>query len=78
MKALELEMKRDIGSRHTITSQHLYNILIRTPAGAREIDVWAKCLLCKQKDLSFYPTSKLGWYCLPVSPLLGRWRQEES
>lgn len=55
MKALELEMKEDTGNRHTLTSQHLDNILIRS-AGTREIDVWAKRLPCKQKDPSFYPT----------------------
>jgi hypothetical protein len=56
MKALELEMRKDPGSRHTLISQHLDNIRIRTSAGDREIDVWAKCLLYKQKDPRFYPT----------------------
>lgn len=50
-----METKKDTGSRHTLTSQHLDNILIRTSAGTREIDVWTTCLLCKQKDPSFYP-----------------------
>lgn len=37
MKGLELEMRKDAGSRHTLTTQHLDNMRIRTSAGAREI-----------------------------------------
>lgn len=39
MKSPELEMTKDVGNRHTLTFQHLDNILIKTPAGAREMGV---------------------------------------
>lgn len=48
-------MTRDIGNRHIPTAQHLDDVLIRTSAGAREMDVWAKCLPCKLMDPSFDP-----------------------
>lgn len=48
-------MTKDIGNRHTPTAQRLDDVLLRTSAGAREMDVWAKCLPCKHMVPSFNP-----------------------